>query len=86
MRAISPASPKENAMNGTRIIAVVLLIAGTLGLLYGGFSYTQDSTAVKLGPLELSVKEKKAVNVPLWASVGALVVGGILLVVGGRKG
>lgn len=73
-------------MNSTRIIGIVLIVAGALGLAYGGFSYTKDTTAVKLGPLELSVQEKQRVNVPLWAGIGAIVVGGLLLVVGGRKG
>lgn len=73
-------------MNATRIAAIVLIVAGALGLLYGGFSYTKDTTAVKLGPIELSVKEKQTVNVPMWLGVGAIVVGGLLLVGGGRKG
>jgi TRAP-type C4-dicarboxylate transport system permease small subunit len=73
-------------MNTTRFIALALIAAGALGLAYGGFSYTKDTTAVKLGPLELSVKEKQTVNVPLWLGVGAIVVGGLLLVVGGKKG
>lgn len=73
-------------MNATKIIGIVLIVAGALGLAYGGFSYTKDTTAVKLGPLELSVQEKQRVNVPLWAGIGAIVVGGLLLVVGGRKG
>lgn len=73
-------------MNGTRIVAMALIVAGALGLIYGGFSYTKDTTAVKLGPIELAVKEKKTVNVPMWAGVGAIVVGGLLLVLGARKG
>jgi TRAP-type C4-dicarboxylate transport system permease small subunit len=73
-------------MNGLKLIAVALLLAGTLALVYGGFSYTKDTTAVKLGPLELSVKEKKTVNIPLWAGIGAIAAGGLLLVFGGRKG
>lgn len=73
-------------MNPTRLVAVVLIIAGALALAYGGFSYTKDSTAVKLGPLELTVKEKETVNVPLWAGIGAIVIGGVLLVVGGKRG
>jgi TRAP-type C4-dicarboxylate transport system permease small subunit len=73
-------------MNATKLIALVLIAGGALALIYGGFSYTQDSTAVKLGPLELTVKEKKTVNVPLWAGLGAIAVGGLLLVMGGRKG
>jgi hypothetical protein len=72
-------------MNTTRIIAIALIAAGALALVYGGFSYTKDTTAVKLGPLELTVKERQTVNVPLWAGLGAILVGGLLLVVGKSK-
>ena len=71
-------------MNPIKIIGVVLIAAGALGLIYGGFSYTKDTTAVKLGPIELTVKEKQSVNVPLWAGIGAIVLGGILLGFGGK--
>jgi multidrug transporter EmrE-like cation transporter len=74
------------SMNTTRILAIALIVSGVLGLLYGSFSYTKDSTAVKIGPLELSVKEKQTVNVPVWAGIGAILVGAALLVMGGRKG
>ena len=73
-------------MNITRLIAIALIVAGILGLAYGGFSYTKDTTAVKLGPLELSVKEKQTVNVPMWAGIGAIAIGGLLLVLGNKKG
>jgi hypothetical protein len=73
-------------MNAIKSVAIALIVLGVLALLYGGFSYTKDTTAVKLGPLELSVKEKETVNVPIWVGVGAIVVGGLLLVVGGKKG
>lgn len=73
-------------MNPIRMIAIALLIGGTLALVYGGFSYTKDTTAVKLGPIELTVKEKQSVNIPIWAGVGAIVAGGLLLAFGGRKG
>lgn len=76
----------EDLMNTTRLIAIALIVAGILGLVYGGFSYTKDTTAVKLGPLELSVKQKETINVPMWAGIGAIVVGGLLLVLGSRKG
>jgi hypothetical protein len=72
-------------MNPVKVIAIVLIIGGILGLIYGGFSYTKDTTVVKLGPLELSAKEKQTVNVPMWAGVGAIVVGGLLLVFGGKR-
>jgi multidrug transporter EmrE-like cation transporter len=73
-------------MQGTRLIAIALIVAGVLALVYGGFSYTKDTTAFKLGPIELSVKEKETVNFPVWAGIAAIVVGGLLLVVGGKKG
>jgi TRAP-type C4-dicarboxylate transport system permease small subunit len=72
-------------MAPTKLVAVVLIVVGALMLGYGGFSYTKDDTAVKLGPLELSVKEKKTVNFPVWAGVGAIVVGGLLLLLNGRR-
>ena len=72
-------------MNPTRIIAILLIVGGALGLLYGSFSYTKDTTAVKLGPIELSVKEKQTVNIPMWAGIGAIVAGALLLGAGGRK-
>ena len=72
-------------MNASRLVAVVLLVAGVLALLYGGFSYTKDTTAVKLGPIELTVKEKETVNVPIWAGVAAIAAGGLLLVFGGKR-
>jgi hypothetical protein len=73
-------------MNALRIFGIALLVAGALALAYGGFSYTKDTTAVKLGPLELSVKEKETVNVPVWAGAGAVLAGGLLLLLGSRKG
>jgi uncharacterized membrane protein YidH (DUF202 family) len=72
-------------MNPNKLVGVVLIVVGALMLGYGSFSYTKDEPAVKLGPLELSVKEKKTVNFPIWVGVGAVVVGGLLLVLGGRR-
>ena len=71
-------------MNAIRMLGIALLVAGVLGLAYGGFSYTKDTAAVKLGPIELTVKEKQSVNVPLWAGVASIVVGGVLLALGGK--
>lgn len=73
-------------MNSIKVLAVVLIVAGALALVYGGFSYTKDTTALKVGPVELSVKERTTVNIPLWAGIGAVVVGGLLLVLGGKRG
>lgn len=71
-------------MNAIKMLGIALLIAGVLGLVYGGFSYTKDTTAVKLGPIELTVKEKQTVNIPLWAGIGSIIAGGVLLVLGGK--
>lgn len=73
-------------MNTAKLVGIILIAAGVIGLVYGSFSYTKDTSAVKLGPLELTVKEKETVNVPVWAGVGAIIVGGLLLVMGGKKG
>lgn len=67
-----------------RIAAIIIIVLGALGLLYGGFSYTKDSTVAKIGSLELSAKRQETVNIPVWAGVGAIAVGGLLLVFGGR--
>ena len=67
-----------------RTIAIVLLMAGVLGLMYGGFSYTQQTHDAKVGPLEISVSESQRVNVPMWMGV-ALVVGGAELQLRAKK-
>jgi hypothetical protein len=72
-------------MNFTKIVGALLLVAGAASLALGGFSYTKDTTVVKLGPLEVSAKEKETVNLPVWLGVGAIAVGGLLLAFG-RKG
>ena len=71
-------------MNAVKIVAVVLIAAGILGLLYGSFSFTKEAHEIKLGPVELAVKEKQTVNVPVWAGVGAIVVGVVLLLSGSK--
>jgi drug/metabolite transporter (DMT)-like permease len=72
-------------MNGARILAIVLIAAGVVGLVYHSFSYTKASHEAKLGSLELSVQHKETVDVPEWLSVGAVVAGAALLLFGGRK-
>ncbi|MEX0806487.1 MAG: hypothetical protein WD688_24690 [Candidatus Binatia bacterium] len=72
-------------MNALKIVGVVLIVAGILGLVYGSFSFTKETHEAKIGPLELSVKDKETVNVPVWAGVGAIVVGAVLLIVPGKR-
>jgi drug/metabolite transporter (DMT)-like permease len=72
-------------MNALKIGAIVLIVAGVLGLVYGSFSYTKETHEAKLGPIELSVEDKETVNVPVWAGVGAIVIGSGLLLFGSKK-
>ena len=72
-------------MDTQKIVAILLIAAGGLGLAYGGFSYTKATHQADLGPLHLAVDEKQHVNVPIWAGVGAIVVGGLLLLTGKRS-
>jgi uncharacterized membrane protein YidH (DUF202 family) len=71
-------------MSAVKIIAIVLIAAGTLGLAYGGFNYTKQTHTTTLGPIELSVKDRETVNIPVWAGVASVIVGSILLI-GARK-
>ena len=68
-----------------RVFAIVLIALGALALIYGGFTYTQDKTAAKIGPIELNVKETKTVPIPMWAGIVGIVIGGALLVTGNRR-
>ena len=73
-------------MNAMKILGIVLVVAGILGLVYGGFSYTKESHETKIGPITLSVTDKERVNVPMWVGIGAIVVGGLILVFGSKRG
>ena len=72
-------------MNALKIVALALIAAGVLGLVYGSFSYTKRTDEAKIGPFELSVKRKETVNVPVWAGAGAIVAGTVLLLAAGKK-
>lgn len=72
-------------MYANKITAILLIVAGVLGLAYGSFSYTRQTNEVKLGQIELSVKEEQTVNVPVWLGVGAIALGGALLVFGKKR-
>lgn len=72
-------------MNALKIAGIVLILAGILVLVYGGFTYTKETHDARLGPIELSIKDKERVNVPVWAGVGAVVTGAALLLYGGRR-
>lgn len=66
-------------MNGIKMLAMVLVVAGVLGLAYGGFTYTKETHSADIGPLHMSVSDKKTVNIPVWAGGAAVLVGALLL-------
>ncbi len=72
-------------MNALKVVALALIAAGILGLIYGGFTYTKSSREAKIGPLEMTMKQQQTVDVPIWAAVGSIVVGAGLLLAGSRK-
>jgi len=72
-------------MNTLQIPAIVLIVAGILGLAYGSFSFTKQTHDVKVGPIEMSVQDKQTVTVPAWAGIGAILIGGALVLLGARK-
>ena len=72
-------------MTTVKIVAIVLIVAGIAGLVYGKFSYTKETHEANLGPITLAVKEKKTVNIPLWAGIAAIAAGVVLLVVPKRS-
>jgi hypothetical protein len=69
-------------MKGTQILAILLIVGGVLALAYRGFSYTKETHEAKIGPLELQVKEKEYVDLPVWLGGGAVLAGVVLLVTG----
>ncbi len=68
-----------------KILAIILIVAGVLALVYGGFSYVSDTHSAKIGPINLTIKDKERVNIPLWAGVASIAVGAALLLLGNRK-
>ncbi len=72
-------------MNTAKITGIIFIVLGLVGFLSGGFSFTKETTKAEIGPLQLKVEEKRNVNVPQWLSIGAMVLGGVVLVMGFRK-
>jgi len=66
-------------MGAFKIVAIALMVAGALALLYGSFSYTKETHRAQIGDLELTTKDRETVNVPVWVGVVAVVAGGLML-------
>jgi len=72
-------------MSSMKMVAFVLILVGALALAYGGFSYTKETHDADIGPIHMSVDEKERINIPVWAGVGAIVLGGVLLAGGFKR-
>jgi hypothetical protein len=72
-------------MSPAKVVGIILVVVGLAGFFTGGFSFTRDRTAAKIGPLELTVKDTESIDIPKWLSLGAVALGAVLLVAGFRK-
>ncbi len=66
-------------MDAIKTLAVLLVVGGILALIYGGFSYTKETQAAKIGPVELTVTDTKNVNIPVWAGVATIAIGASIM-------
>ncbi len=72
-------------MKTVKIVGIILIIGGILGVVFGGFSYTKKTQEIKMGPMEMTIKDKQTVDIPMWASISVMVLGGALLFLGSKK-
>ena len=72
-------------MKTVKIVGIVLIVVGILGAVFGGFSYTKKTQEIKMGPMEMTIRDKQAVDIPIWASISVMVLGGALLFLGSKK-
>ena len=66
-------------------VGIALIVAGFLGVAYGGFTYTRQTNEAKIGPLTLSVVDKETISIPIWVGLGGIVLGGLLRVLGNKR-
>ncbi len=72
-------------MSATKLIGIILIVTGILGLAYGGFTYTRHTSAANIGPLHVSVTHRETVPLPVWAGIGVIVLGGLMIAIDGRR-
>ena len=68
-----------------KILAVALIAGGTLGLIYGGFSFTKETHDIDIGPLSMSIDEREYVSVPIWAGIAGIIIGASMLIITKRR-
>ena len=72
-------------MSATRLFAILLIVFGILGLAYGSFSYTKTDQVAKIGPIEINAEKTHTINIPVWAGIAGILVGGMLFVYGKKE-
>lgn len=78
-------SSANGGSSRSRFGALLLIAAGIAALVYGKFSYAEDSHTAQIGDIGITVQDRRTVNIPVWVGVGAIVVGSLLLLVPPRK-
>jgi hypothetical protein len=62
-----------------KVVGVVLLVLGIMGMFWGGLTFTKETHDAEIGPIEFSVKDRETIRIPLWAGVIMAVAGTVLL-------
>ena len=83
--ALLPMSPRAGLLNPKLLVAVALMALGGSGLAFGTFSAGVRPSLQRLAELDLAAEWKEPVQLPVWAGVFALVVGGLVLVAPTRR-
>ncbi|WP_158751977.1 DUF3185 domain-containing protein [Acidobacterium sp. S8] len=68
-----------------KVTGIVLIVIGIIALIYGGITYTTQKKVIDMGPIQASKKETHSIPLPPVLGVLAIVGGGALLLVGGKK-
>jgi len=68
-------------MKSVKFFGALLIAAGLLIMVYGGFSYSKIVSTTKIGSAELDVKEKNNVYIPIWIGVVSVIAGSSILLI-----
>lgn len=72
-------------MAPVRIVGLILVILGIVGLVWGGISWTREETVIDIGPIQAEAETRETIPVPPVVGGIALVAGLVLLVVPARR-
>jgi drug/metabolite transporter (DMT)-like permease len=68
-----------------RMIGILLIIVGVIGVVWGGVTYIKDRDTTHIGPVDIVVESKDRISISPVVGVAALVVGGLLVGVSSRR-